>query len=47
MVGDKTSSGYKDVTATATRVAGIKEGNDEGGKGDGNDNGNKEGDGDQ
>ncbi len=33
--------------ARATKVAGLKEGNDEGGKGDGNGNGNEEGDGNQ
>jgi hypothetical protein len=36
-----------DSIATATRVVGVKEGNDEGGKGDSDGDGNKEGNGDQ
>ncbi len=47
MVGNEESTGDRDAIATATRVVGIKEGNDEGGKGDGNGNGNKEGNGNQ
>jgi hypothetical protein len=43
--GNEESTGNGDVIVTATRVAGVKEGNDEGGKGDGDGNGdgNKEG----
>jgi hypothetical protein len=47
VVSNKESTGNRDAIATATRVAGIEEGNDEGGKGNGNGNGNKEGNGNQ
>jgi hypothetical protein len=36
-----------DSIATATRLVGVEEGNDEGGKGDSDGNGNKEADGDR
>jgi hypothetical protein len=45
VVGDKKSTGDGDANVTATRVVGIEEGNDVGGKGNGNGDGNKEGDG--
>jgi hypothetical protein len=45
--GNKESTGDGDAIVIATRVAGVKEGNDKGGKGNGNGNGNKEGHGNQ
>ncbi len=47
VVGNKGSTGNRDAIATATRVAGINEGNDKGGKGNGDGDGDKEGDGNQ
>jgi hypothetical protein len=47
MVGNGESTGNRGSIATATRVVGVEEGNDEGGKGDGDSGGNKEGDGNQ
>jgi hypothetical protein len=46
-VSNEVSAGDGDTIASATRVAGVKEGDDEGGKGDGDGNGNKEGNGNQ
>ncbi len=45
VVGNEESTGNRDAVATATRVAGIKEGNNEGGKGNGDGDGDKEGNG--
>ncbi len=45
VVGNKESTGDRDAIATATRVAGVEEGDDKGSKGNGDGNGNKEGDG--
>jgi hypothetical protein len=45
--GDEESTGNGDAIATAMRVAGIKEGNDEGGKGNSDGDSDKEGHGDQ
>ncbi len=47
MVGNEESTGNRDAIATATRVVGIEEGNDEGGKGNGDGNGNNEENGNQ
>jgi hypothetical protein len=47
VVGNEESTGNRVAIVTATRMAGIKEGDDEGGKGDGNGDGNEEGNGDQ
>jgi hypothetical protein len=44
--GNKESTDDGDAIATKMRVAGIKEGNDKGGKGNGNKDGDKEGHGD-
>ncbi len=47
MVGDEESTGDRNAVATATRVVGFEEGDDEGCKGDGDGDGDKEGDGDR
>ncbi len=47
MMGNEESIGNGHAIATAMRVVGVEEGDDEGGKGDGNGNDNKEGDGNQ
>jgi hypothetical protein len=45
MMGNEEITGDGDAIATAMRVVGVKEGNDEGGKGDGDGDGNREGNG--
>ncbi len=45
VVGNEESTADRDASVTAMRVVGVKEGNDEGGKGNGNGDGDKEGDG--
>jgi hypothetical protein len=45
VVGNNKSTGNRDAIVTATRAAGIKEGNDKGSKGNGDGDGDKEGDG--
>jgi hypothetical protein len=47
VVGNEESTGNRDAIATATRVVGIKEGDDEGIKGNGDGDGDKEGNGNQ
>ena len=43
VVGNEESTGNRDAIATATKVAGIKEGNDDGGKGNGGGDGDRKG----
>jgi hypothetical protein len=47
VVGNEESTGNRDAIATAMRVVGIKEGNDEGGRGNGDGDRNEEGNGER